>query len=215
MPKNLTESSTFPSIVTVPVDADPADAASVEVPFQALADRTRFLRDYCTDQGVQLPAALLWGRYLHAASIVVNDPAVWARSQNRIVGSSDFTAGYFDLTPLLPRNASIARLRALVDPGVARAGESNRMRLRLLRTSYGISFGSPAESELEIAAARDDGTADLQWIEIDLVAGAGVEPVAGGATWIAEVRTGVDASMNADAIHALYVEFTAATIRNN
>lgn len=43
MPKNLTEVDEFPAVVTVPVGTDARTAASVEVGFQALADRTRWL----------------------------------------------------------------------------------------------------------------------------------------------------------------------------
>jgi hypothetical protein len=45
MSKVLTETSTFPSTVTVPEDGDSRNAASVETPFQALANRTRKLND--------------------------------------------------------------------------------------------------------------------------------------------------------------------------
>lgn len=45
MPKDLTDVSQWEDAVEVPVDTDPADGASVEVGFQALADRTRFLLD--------------------------------------------------------------------------------------------------------------------------------------------------------------------------
>lgn len=43
MPTNLTDSAAFTSPVVAPVDADPADAASVVTPLQALANRTRYL----------------------------------------------------------------------------------------------------------------------------------------------------------------------------
>lgn len=45
MPKDLTDVSQWEEDVEVPVDTDPADAASVEVGFQALTDRSRWLFD--------------------------------------------------------------------------------------------------------------------------------------------------------------------------
>lgn len=43
MPKNLTDVDEFTDPVSVPVDSDPRNANSVEVPYQALANRTRNL----------------------------------------------------------------------------------------------------------------------------------------------------------------------------
>lgn len=45
MPTTLTETSTFTTDVTVPNDGDTRNAASVRSAFQALADRTKFLKD--------------------------------------------------------------------------------------------------------------------------------------------------------------------------
>jgi len=45
MPTNLTDVSTFTSPVAVPADGDARNAASVETPFQSLANRTKYLKD--------------------------------------------------------------------------------------------------------------------------------------------------------------------------
>ena len=44
MPTNLSETATFDSPIAVPIDADPGNAASVQAPFQALTNRTAFLK---------------------------------------------------------------------------------------------------------------------------------------------------------------------------
>lgn len=44
MPTNLFENATFDDPIAVPIDADPGNAASVQVPFQGLANRTRNLK---------------------------------------------------------------------------------------------------------------------------------------------------------------------------
>lgn len=47
MPKDLTDVNQWQT-VAVPVDSDTADAASVEIPFQIIADRTKHLKDAIT-----------------------------------------------------------------------------------------------------------------------------------------------------------------------
>lgn len=49
MPTNLSDVSTFTSPVAVPADGDARNAASVQTPFQALANRTKWLYDKITN----------------------------------------------------------------------------------------------------------------------------------------------------------------------
>ena len=46
MSKTLTETATFTANIVVPVDGDARNAASVETPFQSLANRTKYLNNY-------------------------------------------------------------------------------------------------------------------------------------------------------------------------
>lgn len=52
MPTNLTETSTFDATITVPADGDARTAASVEVPFQALANRSKYLKTLTETTGI-------------------------------------------------------------------------------------------------------------------------------------------------------------------
>jgi hypothetical protein len=52
MPTNLTDSATFTSPVAVPAGSDSRTAASVQTPFQSLANRTYYLQQVCEVLGV-------------------------------------------------------------------------------------------------------------------------------------------------------------------
>lgn len=52
MPKLLVDQDTFPGAISVPVNGDPRDAVSLEVPFQGLANRTRSMRSEL-DSGIR------------------------------------------------------------------------------------------------------------------------------------------------------------------
>ncbi|WP_394835830.1 hypothetical protein LVJ94_02740 [Pendulispora rubella] len=71
MPKILSETPSFEPAVSVPIDADPGNALSVEVPFQQLANHSRYLRnelDYVAPahQGVRQLRTLRSLKELHA-----------------------------------------------------------------------------------------------------------------------------------------------------
>jgi hypothetical protein len=64
MAHDLTEASTYTANVTVPDDGDALSAASVEAPFQDVADRTKYLKAHVD----ALEAANVYGRYTVSGS---------------------------------------------------------------------------------------------------------------------------------------------------
>lgn len=60
MAHDLTESAAGTGSVTVPDDGDDLDAASVQVPFQTLTDRTRKLLDFL-EEGASIPSPVNFG----------------------------------------------------------------------------------------------------------------------------------------------------------
>ena len=52
MPTNLTETATYDATITVPADGDARTALSVEIPFQALANRSKYLNTLTGTTGV-------------------------------------------------------------------------------------------------------------------------------------------------------------------
>lgn len=211
MPTNLIEADVFTDPIAVPVDADPANAASVVVPFQGLANRTRNLKNYCTSVGVQLPGPVTHTKRYGPASCVFEVPASWTRTEERVRSETNLARTYVDLSDL-PRAGSILRVRVLVDPGIARATVTDRIRVALFRHEYGASYAAPSTAIPLVIEARDDGTANLQWVLLDL--SSAPEVVSVGAAWTVEVLTGIDSGANKDLVYALAVEFNADTVRS-
>lgn len=214
MPTTITDSSTFTDPIQGPADADAQNAASYNLGFQGLANRTRFLRNYCTDSGVNLPAAVQTTRYLSHDSARLWVPTQWTPGQTELLSEANQAGLAFDLTPHLPRNASIVRVRTLVDPGAARTGTTNRMLTELRGMTFGASFGAPAITEpVALQQAFDDTTGNLQWVTIDL--SASPQLVSAAVVWRLFVRAGNDAGTNKDRVHGALVEFSCQTIRND
>ena len=109
-----TDQNLFPSQVTIPDDGDPITAASVNVPLEGLANRTRYL--YNLSGGVDIPYF-----YNHAALDTIARPGGndnnfgfnGTVTANAVVVASTFTVG--TLTPVR-RALAIAHSRALLGP---------------------------------------------------------------------------------------------------
>ncbi|AKF06087.1 hypothetical protein [Sandaracinus amylolyticus] len=230
MPQNITDTSTFTDPIVIPADADPADLTYIETLAQGLANRTRFLRDYCTDQGVQLPAATQHIRYIGAQAAQPGMETDGApRWRARLLGAppdnfdgawrsnASFAELFLDLTPRLVRGGTLIRVRALVRPGAtlaARGGAGNGVQAAVFGVSFGASFAAPAITTTHVGTTdEDDGTTNLQWLQVDL-APSGVA-VSTYATWYLRLYAGVDGDTNRDFFYGAMVEVASPTIRND
>lgn len=113
MPTDLVETATFTDPIAVPVDADPANAASVETPFQGLANRTRWMVDVVARSA----QGILW------------DLGTWTFSTGGHLSTADGEFIWLHAPPL-PPGAEITSVDVNVDPGAARSSGS-RMEVRL------------------------------------------------------------------------------------
>lgn len=132
--------------------------------------------------------------------------------------SSEVDLGHLvvPLSDSLPSGATITRVRALVNPGIARATPADRMFL----TVHSVEIDQPAALAYALEAAEeDDGTANLQWIDSGVLSlPVDKEHDVGGSPttthYTAAIRAGSDGATNLDAFHALIVEYTDAGLRN-
>lgn len=208
MPTNITDSDTFTDPIQGPADADAQAAASYNLGFQGLANRTRNLRNDVDELrgrffgGFTKRLGVFRGRPEVYDAFTFNDDGDEAQSE---ANQAEFI---WDVTELLPRGganaARIEYVRVLVDPGAARAG-NNRMIVELSRTNYG-SLGSPSVVATAIASQRDNTTAALQWIEIDL-SGA-PHSIVSADTYKVVVGCGNDSGTSKDKIYAVELDIS-------
>lgn len=143
MPKNLTDVSFFDAPISVPVSADPRNAASVENPFQQLANRTRFLLN-----------AITVGGALTDRTIFLGTPAArgdWTKTLTMYIQSNANTQLLVVcISDHLPSGAILKEVAAVVKPGAARAG-ADRMLMKILRwdlTAIAGAGSDPATTQL-------------------------------------------------------------------
>jgi len=115
-----------------------------------------------------------------------------------------------DLRKYIRHGAVITSIKALVDPGAARAG-ANRMHLRLQRRTptFGGTPTAPAAAD-DVAATYDDTTAALQTIDatgLSITMDSTIER-------ILTVGGGNDAGTNNDQLHAVEIQFDDPGPRN-
>ena len=172
MPKNLTDVATFTDPVSVPVDTDARNAASVEVPFQALANRTRQLKDQLETSIVPGTGEFIYpSNPLLPTRTIELDPmsmqgADWGTEtgfQHREAQLGAREHLYLDLGGVLPSDAYVISLQAIVKPAAAR-GALDRMRLALYAVT--ADWSTYAALSLISEAADDDGTTDWQGLSI-------------------------------------------------
>lgn len=215
MPKNLTDVNAFTSPVVVPVDADARNALSAEVGFQPLADRTHYLHKILTDNPGQVTvAAFQQIRYIGGIGVSTHVGAFadWTEVSAGYKSQVNSARLLYDLTKSLGRSETLQRVRALVNPGVARAG-ANRMLMTLFGHSYGASFAAPTGPTFTSHATQyDDATTNLQWLTMDLT-GAPIA-VASDVTWGLEIIAGNDAGTNKDDVYAVALEVSTDRIAN-
>ena len=163
---------------------------------------------------VVLPASVQFTKIvsaIHAHPNTSGGVPDWDRNGDTIRSAADGGVAQWDVKDLLPNNASIVRARVLVQPGAARTG-IDRVQVNLVKINYGVSFAAPVDTRTTITSAYDDGTANLQWILLDL---SGSPEAVGADVWEVQVIAGVDGGTSIDVAAAVEAEFSSALISNN
>jgi hypothetical protein len=86
MPADIVETPTFGTPISAPIDADPRNAASVRVPFQATGDRLAFLEVFYN----AIKAWMLGGTLTPAATVIVD---LGPTFDLRLLGGGDLHLG--------------------------------------------------------------------------------------------------------------------------
>ncbi len=180
MPTNLTDVSTFTDPVAVPVDGDVRNAASVQTPFQALANRTRKLIDrlggIAGSSEITYEAAKARTKFISALNAVSMwnhtagsggdgapgwRPVPQGSDPNQAFVMTTFLSAeavYLAISEHIPRDAVITAIRVRVKPGAARTG-ANRM-----KAAYHRRNASSQTYVGPIASGFDDESTNEQFI---------------------------------------------------
>lgn len=158
MPKNLTDVSAFTAPVVVPVDADLANALSVETPFQALANRGRYLLNVLEatqalpglPRTVDIPGSgFVPGSTSGAADWEILDGG-------ELLSRVNLPKAFCDIRGLLPHGATLISVLAMWTPGAARTGTS-RMRFSFMERT--LDWDTPGNgTESPVVDFRDFGS---------------------------------------------------------
>lgn len=225
MPINITDVDAFTDPATRPAGSDVRNSASVQGPFQALANRTRWLVGMLG--GVS--GAGEWS-YKTSRSRVVTLPLqagitggsnVWSRDTSEIASASigyrwessaNFALIYWSLNDLLRTGQTITELKAIVKPDHGRS-TAQRVRVGLLKKS--VNFTTPNElGAVHLAWAEDDGTGNMQVVTLNATSPpfgtGGAFPSQDHETsdFYAFVRRG-DADNDFDRLYGLRITFTS------
>lgn len=209
--KNLTESATYTANVSVPEDnADLRTAASVETAFQALTNRTKYIKDRIVSDEWVYPTGKTRTTTIYPCDAGRDGTWTFTPTALTATGASAYATVSLNLSKHVPDGATITRVRALVDPGAARTG-SNRMTLALYERVFGFASPSvPAATQRFIA--YDNATGSLQSIDSGTISVA-VSRNSGQALllWLS---CGNDANVNYDAVYGFEITWTDPGPRN-
>lgn len=128
---------------------------------------------------------------------------------------TDFAKLMLNLNEFVPSGATVTRIRALWDPGAARAGAGDRMRFKVYDNLYNftaVSVGGAGSGPLY--ETTDDGTANLQVRTSGVIAQAVNKNAVAGGGEVLMVVAGNDAGTNKDLFYAVEIEFTDPGPRN-
>jgi len=218
MPNNIVDVSTFTDPVVAPADGDALDAASI-VPngLQALANRTRLLVNRTT--GVvgagefAYDAVKVRTRIIPAAACQPTDaqiadvPGWYFQLGRQFRTTANFARLVVPLGAWLPDGCTFRRIRALVAPGIARAG-TNRMELIVTRITS-INFGDPVGSPpvyTEIANVFDNAGVAKQVISSGFVTEV-LAKSTGALSLHAQIVSGNDSATNTDTVEAFEIQY--------
>jgi hypothetical protein len=162
MAHNLTETATFTTNVSVPDAADARTAASVETPLQALANRTKYLRDGLLPGSPATVVRWIGTGYQSSADAAGNNPGWLHLNSDPGIALSIGSARAKRLISFdhaLPNGCTITQVRVRVDPSTAQATAGNRMSAQVFVND---STGTQASS----TEVTDSGSSAAQWITI-------------------------------------------------
>lgn len=164
MPQNLTETATFDTPITVPQNTDPATAESVVVPFQAVTNRTKYLKNELDTRIVAdeftYPTPKAKVKELGIMALGAGADG-WSPVLGRVESTKDTHPAFFDLD--LPGGCVVTGIDVIVTPGAARSSP-NRMTAVLTRIN--ADYSTPGSSvESFGTSAEDDGTTGAQLLQ--------------------------------------------------
>lgn len=197
MPHTLTDANAFDSPISVPSDGDPANAASVEGPFQQFADRTRYLYEKNGPEAQKRDVPL---------APISSGAGTGGVGWESAIQGSNIPSLYSVLNAgrcLIPLPCVVGDELTFVDvslnPGVARATVGNRITLTVkIRTCDWSTDGTPTDSFL--CTAHDDGTTNQQIVTCTFSPAYTVQQ---GDQLLLEIQGGSDAGTNVDAINGI------------
>ena len=221
MPKNLTDASTYSSPIAVPVDSDPRNAASVETPFQQLANRTKYLADRVGGSGggsewvyddaprsrtrIVSPFAFMEGK------LATGDAQLWTVAAFVSTGTgysrtsqADRAQLVADISHWLPIFANLTRVQVLVAPGAARGTVGDRVTVSLFRQTPSFSTPAIPVADGPIGEATDDGTTNVQVIDTGVID----EDVDRASQLCLRIVAGADGGTNKDDVHSILLTYT-------
>jgi hypothetical protein len=191
MPTNITDVDTFTDPIQGPADADAQTAASYNLGFQGLANRTRNLKNKF-NVGGELAYSPQPSRVRTlpafaglAASVGGREFPDWVVSTsgsppnqgmilrvNRSTGTPNIEITdarlLFPLFWFVPVESTITRIRALVKPGLAR-GAGDRMKAFYFTQQPSFLAGGSHALVGPLASDEDDGTTNLQILDTGVI----------------------------------------------
>jgi hypothetical protein len=224
MPTNLTDVDTFTDPVVAPADADAQAAATYNLAYQALANRTRNNRNRI---------ATLEGRFDANDEVILSPAEDYEIFIPAIEGVDEDGGAGFDLDTeadyqesqvnnarlhfnvsigVVPRAASLTSVRAVIDPGASRTG-NDRMKAIVRLGDWG-SPGVPLANYSTYYTSH--GTASpqptgVQWLQPETaMTPAAVQELVGVIRVV--IQCGNNAGANPDKIYGIVVGFSADRI---
>jgi hypothetical protein len=117
----------------------------------------------------------------------------------------------FDLEEAVPSGATITRVRALVDPGAARAVAGDRVTMTLIQFTPDFTPPVSVPTTNSQFSVTDDGSTNLQLV----TSGVFAMLVDKSTTYsVLQIRSGSDGGTNRDKLYSLEVQFTDPGPRN-
>ncbi len=213
MPKNLTDDpNSFDAEITVPVDSDARNAASVETPFQQLANRTAFVGKYVQSDEWTYPAPKERTLVLGASEFSVIS-GTWGGLPMIYSGRSNGADIAMQISGL-PSGAEITKVEFMIRPGASRATVGNRVTCDIaVYDPYDFSTLDTPAVPTYSDSATDDGTSNVQVVTIAPDSPIAIDREAGSRVYL-YVSAGSDAGTNFDAVYAVRLSYNDPGPRN-
>jgi len=152
MARNLTEAATFDTPITVPENGEPVVREAADPPLQALANRTKYLKESLFDASTGEvilrdaagdPVVASGVRWFTVQEAFLDNENLWTHSVDARVTkpTADNELLRWGISSALSRHASITRVHVGLRPGAARS-PGDRMEVALRQLDWGSPFGS-------------------------------------------------------------------------